>query len=183
MKKHLRLIIYIVIFVIIMALSLFVYEYLGNDYTPTQIQDESKQEVNKAIDFDMENSNGEKVNLSDFFGKPIVVNFWATWCGPCQNELPYFEEAYKQYGDEIEFLMVDLVDGYSETAENTKQYVHDNNYTFPLYFDTEYSATNAYELYSIPQTLFIDKEGNIVKKQIGMISENMLKSQIEELLE
>lgn len=183
MKKNLRLIIYIVVFVAIMALSLYAYEHLGSNYEPTPILNVNKQEANKAVDFDIENRGGEKVKLSDFFGKPIVVNFWATWCDACKFELPYFENAYKQYGNDIEFLMVDLTDEYGETVENAIKYVDDNNYTFPLYFDIDYSAVNAYDLYLKPQTLFIDKDGNIVKKHIGMISEDMLKVEIENLLE
>ena len=123
------------------------------------------------------------VNLSSFFGKPIVVNFWATWCGPCQAELPEFEEAYKKYNGDIEFLMVNLTDGYNDTVDSVKQFVNRNKFEFPLYFDTEYSATNTYSLYSIPQTLFIDKDGNIVKLYRGMISKQALEGYIERIKE
>lgn len=135
----------------------------------------------KAADFSVLNSEGEMVNLSSFFGKPIVVNFWATWCGPCQAELPEFEEAYKKYNGDIEFLMVNLTDGYNDTVDSVKQFVNRNKFEFPLYFDTEYSAANTYSIYSIPQTLFIDKDGNIIKSYKGRISKQALEGYIERL--
>lgn len=130
--------------------------------------------MKKANDFTVINNEGESVSLSDFFGKPIIVNFWASWCGPCKMELPEFEKAYKTYGEEIEFLMVNLTDEYGETVESVKKFTKDNNYNFPLYFDTEYSASNAYGLYSIPRTLFINKDGNIVKSFTGVIEKETL---------
>lgn len=130
--------------------------------------------MKKAKDFTVLNNEGENINLSDFFGKPIIVNFWASWCGPCKMELPEFEEAYKIYGEEIEFLMVNLTDEYGETVESVKKFTKDNNYSFPLYFDTEYSASNAYGVYSIPRTLFINKDGNIVKSFTGVIDKETL---------
>ncbi len=130
--------------------------------------------LKKAKDFTVLNNEGENINLSDFFGKPIIVNFWASWCGPCKMELPEFEEAYKTYGEEIEILMVNLTDEYRETVESAKKFTKDNNYSFPLYFDTEYSASNAYGVYSIPRTLFINKDGNIVKSFTGVIDKETL---------
>lgn len=131
-----------------------------------------------AIDFEVINESGEKVKLSSYFGKPIVVNFWATWCGPCRAEIPEFIEAYQKYGEDVEFLMVNLTDGQTDTVENVKEFVTQNKYEFPLYFDTEYSAANAYQVYSIPQTLFVDAKGNIQNLYIGMIDEQVLETEI-----
>ena len=89
-----------------------------------------------AIDFEVVNESGEKVKLSSYFGKPIVVNFWATWCGPCRAEIPEFIEAYQKYGEDVEFLMVNLTDGQTDTVESVKEFVTENKYEFPLYFDT-----------------------------------------------
>ena len=76
-----------------------------------------------APDFTMLDWEGNEVHLSDFVGKPIILNFWASWCGPCKMEMPDLEEAYLEYGDEIEFLIVDLTDGTSETVKSASSYI------------------------------------------------------------
>lgn len=182
MKNYLKIIIYIVSFIIIILLAVLGYNFLTKNYSPEEINIENNEyKLNKAKDFEVLNNKGEKVNLSDFFGKPIIVNFWATWCMPCKNELPEFNEAYKKYGKDIEFLMVNLTDGYNDTEDGVKQFVKENNYEFPLYFDTEYSATYTYNIYSIPQTLFIDKNGNILKSYTGMLNKQTLEKYIKNL--
>ena len=77
--------------------------------------------------------------------------------------------------------MVNLTDGYNDTEDGVKQFVKENNYEFPLYFDTEYSATYTYNIYSIPQTLFIDKNGNILKSYTGMLNKQTLEKYIKNL--
>lgn len=206
MNKYLKIIIYTLGFIIFISLAVFGYNYLSDSYLledgnmndvdediPTQVQnshttntivvqEDVKENLEKAADFEVLNNEGAKVKLSDFFGKPIVVNFWATWCGLCQEEIPEFQEVYNTYNGQIEFLMVNLTDGYGDTVEGVKKFVQDNTYTFPLYFDTEYSAANAYGIYSVPQTLFIDADGNIVKLYIGMINTRTLEKYIKDLL-
>lgn len=182
MKQYLKVIAYLLGFAIILILGIIGYNILAKNYTPEEINVENKEvNLKKANDFEVTNNEGEKVKLSDFFGKPIVVNFWATWCTPCKTELPEFNDSYKKYNEEIEFLMVNLTDGYNETVEGVKEFVNQNNYEFPVYFDTEYSGTNAYRVYSIPRTLFIDKDGNILKSYTGMINKENLEKYIKEI--
>ncbi len=199
MKKF---IIYLICFVVLILGAKVGYENLNVKYTPdvlqpnTSLKDDKNQsgeaEISgdeltdkkeyQAIDFEVLNESGERVKLSSYFGKPIVVNFWATWCGPCQAEIPEFIDAYEKYGEDVEFLMVNLTDGHTDTVESVKEFVNENKYDFPLYFDTEYSASNAYQVYSIPQTLFVDEKGNIQNLYIGMIDSRVLESEISVML-
>ena len=78
--------------------------------------------------------------------------------------------------------MVNLTDGQTDTVESVKEFVEENKYDFPLYFDTEYSASNAYQVYSIPQTLFVDENGNIQNLYIGMIDNRVLEGEISAML-
>ena len=182
MKKYYKILLLLLSFIIIIILAVIEYNYLIEKYLPDEVNESTNQSsLKKAKNFEVLNVNGEKVNLSDFYGKPIVVNFWATWCMPCKNELDEFEESYKKYDGEIEFLMVNLTDGYNDTIEGVKEFIKENNYEFPVYFDTELSASNAYKIYSIPQTLFINKEGNILKLYKGMIDKQNLENYIEKL--
>ncbi len=160
----------------------------SNNSSETQEQEKpnvSDEEVDSnvipALDFTVYDQSGEAVNLSDFYGKPIVVNFWATWCGPCKSELPAFETLYQEYS-EVEFLMVNLTDGAQETVGGVSQFLVDNDYHFPVYFDTEMDAALTYSVYSIPATLFIDADGNIVASHMGAMSEDTLRNYIENLL-
>ena len=135
-----------------------------------------------ALDFTVYNQANEPVKLSDFYGKPIVVNFWATWCGPCKSELPAFENLNNEYKDTINFMMVNLTDGAQETVGGVSDFIMDNNYHFPVYFDTDLDAAATYSVYSIPATLFIDADGNIVASHMGAMSEATLRNYIENLL-
>lgn len=145
----------------------------------TSDSEDSASNAIPALDFTVYTKDGSVVKLSDFYGKPIVVNFWATWCGPCKSELPAFEKLYNEYGENIAFLMVNLTDGAQETISGVTDFITKNNYTFPVYYDTELNAASTYGVYSIPATLFIDADGNIVASQLGAMSEQALKNYIE----
>ncbi len=142
----------------------------------------SEKNTLPAMDFTIYTQDNTTVNLSDFYGKPIVVNFWATWCGPCKSELPAFEQLYQEYGEDVHFMMVNLTDGAQETVKTVTKFVMDNKYTFPVYFDKDTDAALTYSVYSIPAILFIDADGNIVASHMGAMSESTLRNYIENSL-
>ena len=135
----------------------------------------------KAPDFVMIDKDGQSVKLSDILaeGKPIVLNFWASWCPPCRKEMPDFEKVYKELGNEVQFMMVNLTDGQRETVQRGAKYIEDNGHTFPVYFDTKQEGARAYGIRAIPTTLFIDKNGHITTSARGAIDEKMLRQRIE----
>ena len=132
-----------------------------------------------APDFSVLDGEGNAVSLSDFAGKPVVINFWATWCGPCRSELGAFDAAHKAYGDDIAFMMVNLTDGSRETVDGVKSFVEDAGYGFPVYYDTTLAAASAYGAYSIPLTVFVGADGSLLGGQIGAMSESALLQQLE----
>jgi len=150
------------------------------DQQQTQAQ-QSAQPQDAAPDFTVLDEEGNAVRLSDMRGKPVVLNFWATWCPYCLNEMPEFDRAHAELGDEIQFMMVDWVSG-GETVERAKQYVASQGYGFPIYFDTENEAVAAYAVSGIPATFFIDREGRVVSSQVGALNEASLRAGIERIL-
>lgn len=138
---------------------------------------------NPAPSFTVLDVDGNSVEMSQFYGKPIILNFWATWCPPCRSELPHFNAAAQTYEGSITFMMIDLADGQSETVDGAKQFVSENGYSFPLYFDTEYNALNAYPTEGIPQTVFIRADGSILEIVVGSMSAEVLQSYIDQLLQ
>lgn len=151
---------------------------------PPETASPETEALNKdnAPDFTVLDKDGKRIGLSDQFGKPIVINFWATWCPPCKQELPDFDKLYREYGDKVTFMMVNLTDGKRETVDGTKSFVSKNGYSFPVYFDTVYEGADAYNVSSIPQTTFIDKNGNIYTTRIGAMNEATLRSYINAIL-
>ena len=131
--------------------------------------DSGETTVETAPDFTMTNASGEEVKLSDFFGKPVVLNFWASWCGPCKSEMPHFEDAYQKYGEDINFVIVNLTDGVRETVENASDFIEEQGYTLPLYFDTNTEGDVTYGTYSIPVTYFIGADGVPVAQANGAL--------------
>ena len=134
------------------------------------------------IDFKVYDRDGNPVCLSDMAGKPVVVNFWATWCGPCKSELPAFQQAFETYGDDVVFMMVDMVQGRTETKAGAIEYVDGQGYTFPLYFDEDQTAVVAYEIAAVPASFFINEQGEVVNSHVGAMSFEQLESFIQELL-
>ncbi|MBQ3518844.1 MAG: redoxin domain-containing protein [Clostridia bacterium] len=140
------------------------------------------QTANTAPDFTVYDADGNAHKLSAYKGKPVVVNFWASWCSPCKLELPAFQDKWEEYGDQVEFLMVNLVDNASETLTSAQDFLATTDYTFPVYFDTEQSAAYTYSIYSIPTTIFVDADGNLVNTAKGMLSHTTLDQYIQQLL-
>ena len=143
---------------------------------------ETRESSNVAPDFTAYDADGNAVNLSDFRGKPVILNFWASWCGPCKAEMPDLESAWQAYREEIHFVTVNLTDGSSETVETASAYIAQQGYTFPVYYDTELSAAYAYGVNSIPRTYFIDAQGNLLTSVTQMITAEQLQQGIDLLL-
>lgn len=144
---------------------------------------EQEKGTNPAPDFTVVNGDGEQVKLSDFKGRPVVLNFWASWCGPCKSEMPGFQNLYDDYGEEAAFVMVNLTDGRRETTESAMAFVEEQGYTFPVYFDVEQEAAAAYYVTSIPATYFIDSEGNLIAYGLGALQEEDVKTGLEMILD
>ena len=151
----------------------------GTDNRATDNNGEQKDDELLASDFTVLDVNNNEVKLSDLFGKPIVLNFWASWCPPCKSEMPEFNKVYEEMGDEITFAMVSLTDGVRETIETANKYVQAEGFTFPVYFDTEGEAAHVYEISSIPTTIFIDKNGYVITEALGTINERTLRNGID----
>ena len=148
----------------------------------TQASQEDETEPMMAPDFIVLDREGAEVSLSDFIGKPVILNFWASWCGPCKSEMPEFEAAYQKYREEIQFMMVNLTDGSRETVETAAEYIAGEGYTFPVFFDTESDAAITYGATSIPVTYFVDAEGHLVAYGSGALSGEILQSGMEMIL-
>ena len=190
MKRNILTIVLLVAFCLLLVAAYLLYQDLSQTTTPmpistetpateteppvqTQTPDENPEAApaDLAADFVFYDREGTSIRLSELQGKPVVINFWATWCGPCQSELPFFEKAYAEYGDQIQFVMLDLTDGYSETVEKTLRFAEENGYTFPLYFDADGEGAIAYGVYAIPLTVLIDAEGRMVDSHVGAMTE------------
>lgn len=147
--------------------------------TTAEVAETTEAERPEMIVYDID---GNAHKLSDFEGKPVILNFWATWCGYCKMEMPDFEDAYRTYGDEIHFLMVNATDSVGETVEKASGYIMEQGFTFPVYYDTAQTAGQYFNLSSFPVTYLLDAEGEIVAWQKGMLTADILQTGIDMLL-
>lgn len=148
---------------------------------PSSVQSSSSGPV-KAPDFTVYDADGNSVKLSDFRGKPVVLNFWASWCGYCTKEMPDFYELYKKDKSEINFLFVDWTDGHQETKETAQAFLKQKGYDFPVYYDLDQDAVAQYGLTGLPATIFIDRNGYFVSGKIGYYDKDSLEAAAAKLI-
>ena len=196
MKKK-SLIILIIVFVVLIAGAGFLYNSLSTGMETNQIQvqptaapessdtqateSESEPELLLAPDFTVYDIDGNPVNLSDFRGKPTIINFWASWCVYCIAEMPEFQAKFEELGDEVNFLMINVTDGQQETVESASKLIEKSGYSFPVYYDTDRIASYTYASYSLPMTYGIDADGYAIVKANGAIGAEDIDQIIEML--
>lgn len=133
----------------------------------------------KARDFELSTLDGGTAKLSDYKGKKVILNFWATWCGPCRAEMPEMQEFSVENEEEVVILAVNLTT--SETSMNAvKSYVEEGGYTFPILLDEEYLFRH-YEVLTMPTTYFIDTEGLIALRHSGPMTYEFMEEQVKKM--
>ena len=196
MKDRKTLVLLVLAFAIVLAGAYLLYDRLGSQYAPDQLAVEStpvpadtaestadsgdtqqtaedaEAQRTAAPDFTAYDADGNAVQLSDYFGKPLVLNFWASWCGPCKSEMPAFQQAYEQE-DGVQFLLVNMTGG-RETQADAEALLTQEGYTFPVLFDLDLDAAMTYGVTALPTTYFLDAEGNLVAWAQGAIDAETL---------
>lgn len=121
----------------------------------------------EAPDFTLTDINGNTVSLSDFEGQPVIVNFWTSWCGPCLEEMPHFQEFHENYPDVV-ILTINC-----NPEDEIEEFVTNNGYTFPVLLDYG-EVQQAYGITGYPETFIINEDGIVVDKVIGSMTYEMM---------
>ena len=130
-------------------------------------------------DFTLETVDGETVSLSDYRGQPVVLNFWATWCTPCREEMPLLQETYEAHQDAgLVMLGVNV----RETPEAVAGFLKEVDVDFPVLLDTDSAVVNRYLVTSLPMTFFIDREGRLRTLVVGGMSKKVLDEHLSKIL-
>ena len=155
-------------------------------------EENQETDVMPAMDFTLTDQYGNEHTLSDYEGKVVFLNFWATWCPPCKKEMPDIEALYHQYNKNQEDVIILGVAGpKNEQNPNTREvdkdgilkFLKENNITFPIVFDETDEVFSQYSISSLPTTFMIDKKGNIHGYAPGMLTKDMMKNIIQETLD
>lgn len=132
-----------------------------------------------APDFTAPGLNGAQVRLSELRGRPVVLNFWASWCPPCRAEMPEFERVWQTYRDQgVVFVGVAT----SDQTDKAQAFLRESKVSYPNVLDAGNDVALMFSANSLPTTVFIDREGRIVGRRVGAMSAGQVATQVEELL-
>jgi thiol-disulfide isomerase/thioredoxin len=130
-----------------------------------------------APDFELETLTGDTIRLSELEGKPVLINFWATWCAPCVLEMPNFQKYYEDYPGQFEVLAIN----YGESKDVVGEFIHDIGVTFPVLFDNDAKVHGVYRFPGYPTSYIVDKTGVIRFQHIGLMDERTLEKYLTEV--
>ncbi|WP_062046716.1 thiol-disulfide oxidoreductase ResA [Bacillus sp. JCM 19034] len=171
--KQKRLVMRTIVLVIIgAALAYTFYSQFFMDKSIAKVGDES-------INFALTDLNGERVELSDFEGKGVFLNFWGTFCPPCEKEMPIMEELYDEYKEKgVEIIAVNV----NEPKLTVERFASRYNLTFPIVIDKGRSVTNAYGVHPLPTTILINEHGFVEQVFEGGMTESMVRDFMERII-
>lgn len=167
MKKYIVL---IMIFALIFTLGACSTEEENN-------VDEGNLVDDTAYDFTLENLEGDNESLSDYRGQVVFLNFWASWCPPCQEEMPDLDQFYADYKDK-EFMLIAV--NVAEERETVVNYLDQNGFEMPVLFDKDGSLTKKYGVQGIPKTFILNKEGKIIAMKSGAMTYSEMENYYEQ---
>jgi len=132
-----------------------------------------------APDFALQTLDGETVRLSDFAGKPVLVNFWATWCGPCRAEFPDFQEASVDNADKL--VIIGINNTTADQPDLVDDFVAEMGATFPIVLDQDGKVSESYQIRGLPTTIFVDRDGIVNEVFTGPINKAYIEAKLNEL--
>ena len=130
-----------------------------------------------APSFEIPSITGGNVKLEDYIGQPVVLNFWATWCGPCVIEMPLLEKRFTRYSPDLTILGINI----GEPIQTVRKFINDKKYTFPILWDNKNKAQDLFLIDAYPTSLFIDKEGIIRAIHVGLMSAEQLDRNLQSI--
>ena len=134
-----------------------------------------------APEFTLATLDGEEITLSELRGKPVIVNFWASWCGPCRLEMPDLQETFTEQGDLLTVLGVNLTERDGDLDE-VAAFIDEFGVTFPIVLDTEGEVADLYQVRGQPASVFIDADGVVSTVFYGVVNEQFIQDRIQELV-
>jgi peroxiredoxin len=142
-----------------------------NSSLTVETEGESAGFTYAAPEFSLEDDHGDMISLDSFRGRPVLVNFWASWCPPCKEEMSTFEEYYQRYMDDG---LVILAINTDDSMEVISRFREENNLSFYLLQDSEKGTIQKYAVIGLPSSFFIDRDGRIVNRHVGLLTDELL---------
>ena len=169
---------YIGLGIVFVLMGLVIWQFVNEkDVKVSKENPESEGRAIVATDFTLPRLSGEDFTLSQTRGKMTIINFWASWCGPCKMEAPHLQEFYEEYSDRVEIVAVNITskDKPRDAATFAKQY----GFTFPVLLDESGEVSTMYGAFVIPTTIFLNEKGEIIHEYAGPMEKKFMVDLLE----